>query len=124
MAGVRLSVAPGDAAGLAPERLCDAAGHDDASERQVAARDALCKGDEVRLDPEALIAEPRSESSETADDRVADEEHARVAADLGGAFHVVLGRRHDAAGADHRLDEEGGHLFRADPLDLVGERVR
>src|SRR5205814_4733856 len=101
----------------------DATRDDDAAEGQVAARHALRERDEVRLDPEALVAEPGTEAPETADDGVADEEHARVTADLGGAFEVALGWRHHTAGADHRLDEERGDLIRADALDLVGKRV-
>ena len=68
---VGLAVADGDPTGLAPERLGDAAGDDDAAERQIAARHALGEGDQVGLDAEALEAEPAAEPAEAADDRVA-----------------------------------------------------
>ena len=82
VAGVGLPVADGDPAGLAPERLRDAAGDDDAAEREVAARHTLRERDQVGLDAEALEPEPRAEAAEAADHGVADEQDARVPADL------------------------------------------
>src|SRR5262245_55129778 len=78
---VGLPVADGHAPRVGPERLGDAAGDDDAAEREVPARHSLREGDEIRLDTEALEAEPRAEAAEAADDRVADEKHTGLTAD-------------------------------------------
>src|SRR5207245_3864360 len=69
---VGLAVSDGDTARCRPERLCDAAGDDDAAQREVPACNALCERDQVRLDAEALEAQPRADAPETADDRDAD----------------------------------------------------
>ena len=49
-----------------------------------------------------------------------------LGAQVGDALDVALGRRVHAAGADHRLAEEGGHVLGPDALDLGlqrGQRV-
>ena len=45
-----------------------------------------------------------------------------LGAEVGDALDVALGRRVDAAGADHRLAEEGGDVLGADALDLRLQR--
>ena len=118
--GVRLAVADGHAPGLGPERLGDPSGDDDAAEREIAARHALCEGDEVGLDAEALEPEPAAEPAEAADHRVADEEHAGLAADHGDLLDVALGRRQHAAGPDHGLAEERGDALGPDRSSSSG----
>ena len=49
-----------------------------------------------------------------------------LGAEVGDALDVALGRRVHAAGADHRLAEEGGDALGPDALDLRlqrGQRV-
>ena len=58
--------------------------------------------------------------------RVEDEQDAVLGAEVGGALDVALGRREDAARADHRLAEERGDLVGPDAADLLlqrGQRV-
>ncbi len=57
-----------------------------------------------------------------ADDRVADEQDPVLGAQVGDALDVAVGRQVHAAGADHRLAEEGGHALGADVEDLRLER--
>ena len=63
----------------------------------------------------ALDPPPRPEPAEGADDRVADEQDPVLGAQVGDALDVAVGRQVYAAGADHRLAEEGGHALV--PLD-------
>ena len=110
--------------GVVPERLGDARRGDDAAERQVAARDALREHDQVGLELEALDPEPRAEAAEAADDAVGDRQHAVPATDLRHRVEVAVRRRQDAARADHGLEDEGGDVLGAEPLDLRLERRR
>ena len=62
-----------------------------------------------------------SQSSEAGHDLVRDVEHVMPPADFPRLAVVILGRNHDAAGAQHRLGEEAGDIGRSDLQDLVLE---
>ena len=118
----RCAVAP-DAVALAlPERICDATRDHDPAQRQVTRRDPLGEHDHVGRHAETLDPEPGAEPSEPGDHRVADEQDPVAAAEVGDPLEVARGRVQDAAGADHRLEEEGGHALGTHPLDLLLER--
>ena len=72
----------------------------------------------------ALDPEPRAEPAEAADHAVDHEQHAVLGAQVGDALDVAVGRRVDAAGADHRLAEERGHAVGPDAQDLGLERLQ
>ena len=106
-----------------PEGRRDLGADDDAAERQVAAGHALGEGEHVGAHVPALDAEPGAQAPEAGDDRVAHEEHAGARAQLGDALDVAGRRLAHAAGADDRLDEDGGDAVGADALDLRLERL-
>ena len=108
---------------LVPERGRDRAADDDAAERQVAAGDALRERDHVRADAPALRPEPLAEPPEAGDHRVDHVQDAGALAQRVEALDVALARLMHAAGADHRLDEHGGHAVGADALDLGLQRL-
>ena len=67
----------------------------------------------MRAEAELLAAEHGAEPAEAADHLVADHEHVVLGADRHDFLEIGL-RRHDhAAGAHHRLGDEGGDRVRA-----------
>ena len=63
------------------QRLDDRCRHADCGDRQIAGRESFRHRHHVRLDAEVLEAEPFAQSSEAADDLVADQQDAVLAAD-------------------------------------------
>ena len=108
---------------LRPERLGHARRGDHSAEREVAGGDPLRDRDQVGREPEPLGREPRPRAPEAGDHLVEDQQHLTFAADLLHALEVALGRDHDAAGADHRLREEGTGVVGADAVDRLRERL-
>ena len=98
--------------GLVPERRAHPAADDDRAERDVAGADPLRAGDQVGREAVALAAEPAAEPAEAGDHLVGDEQDVALAADALDLGPVAVGRRDRAAGADHRLADEGGGAAR------------
>ena len=107
MAAVGVAVAEHLVRALAEERLLDPVGDDDGAHRHVPRGQALGAGHDVRHDAEALAAEIGAEAAEAADDLVRDQQHVVLAAQLLHPRPEAVGRRDDAAGADHGLADEG-----------------
>ncbi len=124
VAGVRLAVPDGDTSRLAPERLSDASRR---RRRLPAARSRSSRplANVTRSGSTPNRSQPNQEPSRPKphDDSVDDEEDAGLAADRGHLFDVAGHRRVDAAGSDHRLQEEGSDPLRSDALDLVAQRL-
>src|SRR3546814_2577361 len=70
-----------------------------------------------------LEPEPLAEPAEAADHVVADQQDTVFAADRLDPGPIALGRDDHAAGALHRLADEGRDLLRADLEDLLLHRV-
>src|SRR5580693_6812633 len=70
-----------------------------------------------------LEAEPAAEPAEAADHLVADQQNPVLAADGLDARPIALRRDDDAAGALHRLADEGRDILRADLEDAVFHRL-
>src|SRR3546814_6797849 len=70
-----------------------------------------------------LEPEPLAEPAESADHVVADQQDTVFAADRLDPRPIALGRDDHAAGALHRLADEGRDLLRADLEDLLLHRV-
>src|SRR3546814_13845260 len=70
-----------------------------------------------------LEPEPLAEPAEAADHVVADQQDTVCAADRLDPGPIALGRDDHAAGALHRLADEGRDLLRADLEDLLLHRV-
>ena len=122
VAGVGVAVV--ELAALVDQHLGDALADHHAAQRHVAAGHALGEGHQVGPEAEALAAEPVAGAAEAADDLVADQQDAVLVADALDLGPVGLGRHDHAAGALHRLADEGGHLVGADFEDLVLEPAR
>ena len=67
----------------------------------------LRAGDEVGCNAKSLGGKGRSQSSEAGDDLIEDQQDAVLAGDLAQPLEIALGRRQHAAGASHRLDDDG-----------------
>ena len=103
--------------GRCPEGLRDVRGGDHATERQIAARHALCEHDQVRGEVESFDGEPGSEAAEAADHDVGDGQHAVVTADSLDLTEVAGRRYEDAARPDHRLEDERGDALGSQSID-------
>ena len=101
-----------------------AAADDDAAERQVAARDALGERDHVRAArrqrsiPNHVPRRPKPQITASTTNSTPVRAHS-----VGDALDVARRRLVHAAGADHRLDEDGRDAVGADALDLGLERL-
>ncbi len=110
------------------QRFPDLVAHDHAGERRIGAGEALGDGDEVGLEAVVVGAEHRAQTSEAGHHLVGDQ-HDVVLGEHGLDLLPIAGRRrHDAAGAEHRLADEGGHgvgaLVHDQRIELVGQMLR
>ena len=96
---------------------------DDGAERLVAGGEDLRQQHQVGHDAEALARRPAAEPPDAGHHLVADQQHAVAVADLAHRPQVAVGRREDAAGADHRLGEEGGDAVGAELADPLFQRL-
>src|SRR3546814_3321748 len=95
----------------------------DLGERQVAGGDALGQRHQVRLDGEAVAAEPLAGAPEAADHLVGDQQDVVLPADALHLRPIACRRDDDAAGTLHRLAAEGGDGLRPELEDLVLARL-
>jgi len=103
----------------------DRVGRRDRTHRRVAAREPLAADQDVRTHAPVVDGEAPARTPVARHHLVGDQQHAVLAADVGEAWPVVVGRLDRARGrADDRLRDEGGHrvgtLALDDPFDLVG----
>ena len=101
-------------AALVHQGLGDAVADQHAAERQVAAVDALGEGHEIGLDAVVLRAEPLAEPAEAGDHLVGDQQDAVLVADALDLRPVGVRRDDHAAGALHRLADEGRDVVDAE----------
>ena len=97
-----------DLGGIVGDRLIDLVGDEDRRQRYVGRRDRLGEDHEVGRDAVGLTGERIAGAAEACDHFVGDDEHVVLAAHRLDLFPVGRRRRHDAAGAHHRLADEGG----------------
>src|SRR5215207_7722346 len=118
-----IAAAQDQLAAVGPERLPDALPHQHPAYGHVPGGHALREDEHVRLDPEPLRSEHPARPAEARDDLVRDEQYVVLAAEPTRGFEKAGRGRDYAAGADHRLAEEGGDLVPA-ALEQVAERLR
>ena len=100
-----------------------------AAERDVAGRDRLGERREVGRDAVVVGGEPTAGAAEAGDDLVEDQVCAVLVAQLAQRLQVAIRRRVHAAGALHRLGDDGRDLVaalahqRGDGLDVVGRHL-
>src|SRR5207248_4122397 len=96
---------------------------DDPAEWHVAGGDSFREGEEVGLDPVVLRAEPLAQAAEARDHLVEHEQDVVLATEPLDGGPVAVRRRVDAAGADHRLAQEGSNVAagedRGNGVDVV-----
>ena len=114
--------------GALHQHLPDLVRDDDAGQRRVGRGQALGDGDQVGLDAVVVGAEHRAEPAEAGDDLVGDQQHVVFLQHRLDLLPVAGRRRHDAAGAEDRLADEGGDRVRPlgqdHLLELVGAVLR
>ena len=113
MPGIRERVHPSRTRRDVFDRVADLIGHADSTKWDVAARNALGKLHDVRLDAVTLQAEPSPGSPEPGNHLVRDQQHVVSVTDLPNAREVVWWRNDDAARALHRFGNEGCDRIRA-----------
>ena len=129
MPGIGEAMAEGaDLAAFIEHRLVRHLRHGDSGHRHVGRRQCFRDADRVRLEAEGGTAEHGSEPAEAADHLVRDHVDVVFPADLHHLAKVPLRRYDHAAGAHHRLGDEGGNrvrvLFANEILELVRQSPR
>ena len=113
MGGIGPAVADGaELVGALVQHLPHLVADDRARQRRIGRGQALGDGDEVGLDAVMVGAEHRAEAAEAGDDLVGDQQDVVFLEHRLDLLPVAGGRRHDAAGAEDRLADEGGDGIR------------
>ena len=101
--------AVGQQALILVERGGDMVGDDHGAHRRIGGRHPLRHRDEVGPRVVALAAKPLSQTAETADHLVGDEQNSVAVGELSQAPPIALGRRQATARVLHRLGDDHGH---------------
>ena len=110
--------------GAGHEGVVDLLGRHHARHRHGGVGHTLGKGDHVGGGAVALGSEGVAEAAETGDDLIEDQQDAVLGGDLAQPLQVALGRRQDARGSRHRLDDDGGNGGGIVQVDEAGQLVR
>jgi hypothetical protein len=120
----RIGVAVGELAAVGDDHLGHAVADQRPAQRQVARGHGLGEGHQVRLQVVGLAAEPLAGAAEAADDLVHDQQDVALGADAFDFRPVAVRRNDNAAGALHRLGDEGGHPVFAQFVDFFLQLAR
>ena len=110
------------------QRLPDLGADQRGRQRGITAAQSLGQRDQVGLNAIAVDGQHVTHASEGGDHLVGDQQHVVLAKHCLDGFPVARRWRQDAAGADHRLGDEGADCFGAflqdEPLQFIGAALR